>query len=161
MDYIKEIEGAYIAPNATVMGDVSIGEGSCIWYGSVVRGDESSIRIGDRTNIQDNCVVHTDSAHTVEIGNDVTVGHGCILHGCSVGDGTMVGMGSIILNGAKIGKQCLIGAGSLVTGKLKVPDGSLVMGNPAKVKGALTDTEKNSCLKNAAVYVEEAKKHFG
>ena len=158
---IKETEGVYIAPTASVMGDVSIGKDSSIWYGTIVRGDENQITIGSRTNIQDNSVVHTDSKHAVEIGDNVTIGHGCIIHGCVIGSGTMVGMGAIVMNGARIGEHCLIGAGALVTENTEVPDGSLILGSPAKVKRSLTTEEMDHCIQNAEQYVRDAISHFG
>lgn len=158
---IRQSEGAYIASTACVMGDVTIGKGSSIWYGTVVRGDENPVIIGSGTNIQDNSVVHTDSKHTVEIGDNVTIGHGCIIHGCAIGSGTMVGMGAIVMNGARIGKHCLIGAGALVTENTNMPDGCLILGSPAKIKRPLTTEEMNYCIRNAEQYVKEAISHFG
>lgn len=153
---IKEVEGVFIADTARVVGDVKIGKGCGVWYGAVVRGDEASITIGRNTNIQDNSVVHADVGFDVSIGDDVTIGHGCIVHGCTIDDGSLIGMGAIILNGAKIGKNCLIAAGALVTGKSDIPDGSLVVGSPAKVKRSLTEEEIISQHENAKMYVDLA-----
>lgn len=124
----------YLAPNATVVGDVQLGENVNIWYGAVLRGDSGEISVGAGTNIQDNCVIHEKTA----VGCGCTVGHGAILHGCTIGDGTLIGMGAIVLNGAVIGKHCIVGAGALVTGKMDAPEGSLILGNPAKVVRPLT-----------------------
>lgn len=149
--------GAYIAPNATVVGDVTLGKDASIWYGAVVRGDNGTISIGSRTNIQDNCVVHE---HTV-IGENCTVGHGAIVHGCTIGDHSMVGMGAIVLTGARIGKHCLIGAGAVVTGKMDAPDGSLILGNPAKVVKEVSTEMIAEIEKDAALYVKFAQAQLG
>lgn len=133
---------AFIAPGAVVLGDVTIGENSGIWYNAVVRGDRDSIVIGKASNIQDNAVVHLGSGYPVEIGDHVTIGHGAIVHGC------------------KIGKNCIIGAGALVTQNVEIPDNSLVVGNPGKVKRAVTEEEIRWNLKNAHIYVEEAQKEL-
>ena len=133
---------AFIAPGAVVLGDVTIGENSGIWYNAVVRGDRDSIVIGKESNIQDNAVVHLGSGYPVEIGDHVTIGHGAIIHGC------------------KIGKNCIIGAGALVTQNVEIPDNSLVVGNPGKVKRAVTEEEIRWNLKNAHIYVEEAQKEL-
>ena len=133
---------AFIAPGAVVQGDVTIGENSGIWYNAVVRGDRDSIVIGKESNIQDNAVVHLGSGYPVEIGDHVTIGHGAIVHGC------------------KIGKNCIIGAGALVTQNVEIPDNSLVVGNPGKVKRAVTEEEIRWNLENARIYVEEAQKEL-
>ena len=145
--------GAWVATNATVVGDVTLGEDASVWYGAVLRGDSGAIVIGDGTNIQDNCVVHE---HTV-IGKRCTVGHGAIVHGCTIGDGSMVGMGAIVLNGAKIGRNCLIGAGAVVTGKMDAPDGSLILGNPAKVVKEVSSEMIAEIEKDADIYIGLAK----
>ena len=160
MEFIKEIEGAYIAPTAQVMGDVRLGKDASVWYGAVLRGDDGYIEVGEGTNIQDNSVVHSDPGSNTVIGANVTVGHACIIHGCTIGDGSLIGMGAIVLNGAKIGKNCLIGAGALVTGKADIPDNSLVMGSPAKVIKELTAEQIAANHENTAHYVQEAHKHF-
>ena len=144
----------FIAPGAYVGGDVTLGNQIGIWYNAVVRGDSGSITIGDKSNVQDNCTIHTDPGHNVVIGEKVTIGHNAIVHGCTIGDNTIVGMGSILLNGAVIGKNCIIGAGALVTGKTVIPDNSLAFGNPAKVIRQLTEDEIESNHKNALHYVE-------
>ena len=128
---------AWIAPNATVVGDVTLGEDASIWYGAVLRGDSGAITVGRGTNIQDNCVVHENTV----IGKNCTVGHSAIVHGCTIGNYCMVGMGAVVLTGAKIGDNCLIGAGAVVTGKMNAPAGSLVLGNPARIVRPLTAEE--------------------
>lgn len=146
--------GAYVAPNATIVGDVQLGKDASIWYGAVLRGDRGPITIGAGTNVQDNCVIHEKTV----IGENCTVGHGAIVHGCTIGDSTMVGMGAIVLSGAKIGKHCLIGAGAVVTGKMDAPDGSMLLGSPAKVVKAVSPEMLEEIKKDAALYVEFARK---
>ena len=148
---------AFVADNATVRGDVTLGERSSVFFGAVLRGDRAPITIGSGTNIQDNCVVHVDYDYPVVVGQNVTVGHGAILHGCTVGDNTLIGMGAIVLNGARIGKNCIIGAGALVTQGTDIPDGSLAFGSPAKVVRALTADEIEENHRNAMHYVEIAR----
>ena len=147
---------AYIAPNATVVGNVRIGAGSSVFFGSVLRGDREPITIGDDTNIQDNCVLHEEFGHPVSVGSRVTVGHGAILHSCTIGDETLIGMGAIILNGAVIGSHCIVGAGALVTQNTVIPDGSLVYGSPARVKGQLDESAIEDIRQNAWAYRQEA-----
>lgn len=149
-------QGAYIAPNATVVGDVTLGKHASVWYGAVLRGDNGAISIGAGTNVQDNCVVHE---HTV-IGENCTVGHGAIVHGCTIGDNSMVGMGAIVLTGAKIGSYCVIGAGAVVTGKMDAPDGSLLLGSPAKIVREVSPEMRAEIEKDAALYVELAQKQL-
>ncbi len=144
---------ARAARESVILGDVTIGEKSSVWYYSVLRGDESSITIGNETNIQENCMIHVSHAHPVVVGDGVTVGHHAILHSCKIGDGSLIGMGAILLDGAEIGRECLVAAGSLVTGKLKVPEGSLVMGSPAKVVRPLTVEERQSLRESKETYV--------
>jgi len=133
---------AFVDDSAQVIGDVEIGEESSVWMTVVIRGDVNIIRIGDRTNIQDGTVVHVQhDTHPTRIGNDVTVGHGAIVHGCTIHDRVLVGMGAIILNGATIGEDCIIAAGALVTEGTTIPPRSLVMGSPGKIKRALTDAD--------------------
>ena len=126
-----------IAEGARIGGDVTLGKYVNIWYNAVLRGDEGAITVGEETNIQDGAVLHEETV----VGKGCTIGHNAIVHGCTVGDNTLVGMGAIILNGAKVGSNCIVGAGALVTGKMDVPDGSLVLGNPAKVIRPLTAAE--------------------
>jgi len=134
-------ESVYVAEGARIIGDVTIAEDASVWYNAVIRGDSGSITIGKKTNIQDCCVVHLDEECPVSIGDGVVVGHSAIVHGCTIGDGSLIGMGSIILNGARIGKNCIIGAGSLVTGKMDLPDGMMAMGSPAKAVRPVKEAE--------------------
>lgn len=149
--------GAYIASNAVIRGDVSLEKDSNIWYGVVIRGDCGHIRIGEGTNIQDNCVVHDETT----IGNYCTVGHSAIVHGCKVGDNCLIGMGAIILNGAVIGDACIIGAGALVLSGTQIPPRSLVVGNPCRIVRTLGDEQVEDNYKNALLYIKEAKENFG
>ncbi len=127
-------EGRYwIAPNATVIGAVRLGEDASVWFGTVIRGDNEPIAIGARSNVQDLCVIHTDPGFPATIGEGSTIGHRAILHGCTIGDNSLVGMGAIVMNGTNIGRNCLIGAGALVPEGMEVPDNSLVIGAPGKV----------------------------
>lgn len=145
---------AYVDQSAQVIGDVTIGAQSSVWMTVVIRGDVNYIRIGDRTNVQDGTVVHVmhDTCPTV-IGNDVTIGHGAIVHGCTIADRVLVGMGAIILNGASVGEDTIVAAGSLVTERMVIPARSLVMGSPAKVRRSLTDAEVASIQEYADNYV--------
>ena len=149
-------KGVYIASTAVVLGDVTMGDHSSIWYHAVARGDINRIVIGHHTNIQDNAVLHLADDYGCIIGNYVTVGHSAIVHACTVGDECLVGMGAVILDGAEIGEQSLIGARALVTQKTKIPPGSLVMGSPAKVVRALTDDERKGLKHWAEKYVTNA-----
>ncbi len=146
-------ETVVILPGAAVVGDVTFGPDCSVWFNAVIRGDGKPITLGRGCNVQDCAVLHSDVFPTV-LGDRVTVGHGAIVHGCSVGDNTVIGMGAIVLNGAKIGKNCMVGAGALVTGKTDAPDGSLLVGNPAKVARPLTETEIAGLRENAEHYVE-------
>ena len=134
-------QAAFVAENATVRGRVTAGPGSSIYFGAVIRSESEETLIGPDTNIQDNCVLHTDAGFPIRIGRGCTIGHGAILHGCTIGDNTLIGMGAILLNGAKIGSDCIVGAGALVTGKMDAPDGSMILGSPAKVVRPLTPEE--------------------
>lgn len=140
------------APNATVVGDVKLGKNVNIWYGAVIRGDNGPIVIGEGTNIQDNAVVHDATV----IGRNCTIGHGAIVHGCTLGDNCLVGMGAIVLSGAELGDGCIVGAGALVTGKTKAPAGSLLLGSPAKIVKSVTEEQLQESIHNAAHYVELA-----
>jgi carbonic anhydrase/acetyltransferase-like protein (isoleucine patch superfamily) len=146
----------YIARGAVVMGDVTLGDHSSVWYHAVLRGDINRIVIGHHTNIQDNSVVHLADDYPCVIGNFVTVGHSAIVHACTVGEETLVGMGSTILDGAQIGAQCIIGANALVTQRLHVPDGSLVLGAPAEIVRSLTPEERAGLKSWAEKYVHNA-----
>lgn len=147
---------AYVAPGAMVLGAVSLGRGTSIWFNAVVRADNDEIVIGDETNIQDLAMVHTDAGIPMRIGRGVTVGHKAVLHGCSVGDGSLIGINAVILNRAQIGEECLIGAGALVTEGKIVPPRSLVLGQPGKVVRELTSEEINSLKASAAHYAAKA-----
>lgn len=151
----------YIAPSADIIGDVTLYEEVNVWYHATIRGDADKIYIGRESNIQDNCVIHVDEGYPVHIGEKVTVGHGAIIHGCEIGDCSLIGMGAILLNGARIGKNCLVGAGALVTGGVEIPDGSVVIGNSGKVVRQIRDEELEANVRNAGEYVEEAKERFG
>jgi carbonic anhydrase/acetyltransferase-like protein (isoleucine patch superfamily) len=144
------------AANATVIGNVTLGRNVGIWFGAVIRADKDRIVIGDRSNIQDNCVVHTSTGHPVTVGCDVSVGHGAILHGCTVQDRVLVGMGAIILNGAVVGEGSVIGAGAVVTEGMTVPPGSVVVGIPARIIKPATEEQQKHILANAATYVDLA-----
>ncbi|MDD3260815.1 MAG: gamma carbonic anhydrase family protein [Oscillospiraceae bacterium] len=147
----------YTAQNATIIGNVSFDSGCSIWYGAVVRADSAPIVLGAQTNIQDCCVLHVDEGFPLRLGSGVTVGHGAILHGCTVGDNTVVGMGAILLNGAAVGKNSIVAAGALVPQNHTYPAGALLMGSPAKVKRMLTSQEIEQNRANAAHYTEQAK----
>ena len=151
----------YIADSADVIGDVTIGENVSIWYQSVVRGDVAPVYIGANTNIQDGSILHEATDIPVVIGEGVTIGHGAIVHACTVGDNTLIGMGAIILDGAKIGKNCIIGADALVTKGTVVPDGMMAFGSPAKVVRALSGEEIEGNRHSAEKYVKFARMHFG
>ena len=147
-------QSAHVARNATIVGDVTIGAECTVLYGATLRGDcGGRVHIGDRTNVQELACVHVPLGEDTVIGSDVTIGHGAILHGCRIGDGCVVGMGSIVLDGATIGRDCLIGAGSLVTGKTDAPDRSLLMGSPATVVRELTDEEAKGLRVNSEEYL--------
>lgn len=148
----------WIADTATVLGNVEIGEDVGIWFGAVLRGDNERISIGAGSNVQDNSVLHTDPGFPLSVGTGCTIGHRAILHGCTIGDGSLVGMGATILNGARIGKNCLVGAAALVTEGKEIPDGSLAIGAPAKVVRPLTDSEIAGLARSAQNYVANARR---
>ena len=147
-------KNVFIAPNATVIGDVILENEVSIWYGAVLRGDSGTIRIGEGSNIQDNCILH----EAVTVGKGCSIGHGAILHGCTVGDNCVIGMGGIVLNGAVLGEHCLVGAGAVVTGKMNAPAGSLLLGNPATVVKPLTEKQIEYIHADAQLYRELSKK---
>ncbi len=149
---------AWVADSAQVMGNVELAEGASIWFGAIVRGDTEEIRVGRNSNIQDGSVLHTDHEKPLTIGDDVTVGHKVTLHGCTIGDGSLIGIGAVVLNGAKIGKGCLVGAGSLVTEGKEFPDGSMIMGSPARVVKQLTPEQLGHLRLSALRYVENAQR---
>lgn len=159
-NYIPKIyNNVFIAPNVDVIGRVTIEEDANIWYGTVIRGDVNYIHIGKGTNIQDNSTVHVGFEEPTTIGNNVTIGHSCIIHGCKIGESTLIGMGATLLNGSEVGNYSIIGAGSLVTKKMVIPSGVLAFGSPARVVRELTQDEKQSLLKSAAFYVDYSKEH--
>jgi len=144
----------WIAPNAVVVGHVILKRNASVWFGAVLRGDNEAITIGENSNVQDNCVLHTDVGKPLTIGADVTVGHMVMLHGCEIGDGSLVGIGSIILNGARIGRNCLIGAGALITEGKVIPDNSVVMGSPGKVVRPAGEDQAAGLIAGARHYVD-------
>jgi carbonic anhydrase/acetyltransferase-like protein (isoleucine patch superfamily) len=154
-----ENEDFWIAPDATVIGDVQMAKDASIWFHCTIRGDNESIILGEGTNIQDNSVIHTDPGFGCTIGKFVTVGHMVMLHGCEIGDGTLIGIGSVILNGAKIGKNCIIGAKALITEGMVVPDGSMVLGMPGKIKKELSAEEQLIPSLNAHHYIANYKRY--
>ena len=147
----------YVAPNATVVGEVILEENANIWYGAVLRGDCGTIHIGEGSNVQDNAVLHDK----VIMGKHCTVGHGAIVHGCTIGDECLIGMGAIVLNGAVLGDGCIVGAGAVVTGKMNAPENSLLLGSPAKIVKTVTEEQRQHTLKNALHYVHLAEEAFG
>lgn len=149
----------FIADDANVIGDVTLASESSVWFGSVVRGDNDTITIGPQSNIQDGSVLHTDPGIPLTIGRGVTVGHQVMLHGCQIDDFSLIGIQSVILNGAKIGKHCIIGAKTLIPEGMEIPDGSLVIGSPGKVKRSLTTQEKQLLEASAAHYVANAQRY--
>jgi carbonic anhydrase/acetyltransferase-like protein (isoleucine patch superfamily) len=148
----------WIAPGAHVIGRVTLGRNVSIWFGAVLRGDNDSIDIGDGTNIQDGAMLHTDPGVPLTIGKECTIGHHAILHGCTIGDNTLVGMGAIVLNGARVGKNCLVGAGALVTEGKEFPDNSLIVGSPAKAVRAIPEDGAQSIKEASLWYVNNARK---
>lgn len=157
-NFTKPVLGknVFIADGAIVRGDVTLDDYANIWFNAVVRADADSITIGKNSNVQDNCVLHVDIDAPLHIGDNVTIGHGAIIHGCTIVNNSLIGMGAIILNHAVIGKNCIIGAGALVTQNTVIPDNSLVIGSPAKVKRTVTDQEIDDITHNAIHYVNEA-----
>lgn len=148
----------YVAPNATVIGNVVLEAQSSVWFNVVIRGDSDPIIIGEKSNVQDAAVLHTDPGYTLELGKGVTVGHKAMLHGCTVGDYSLIGINAVVLNGAKIGKNCLIGANALIPEGMVIPDGSLVVGSPAKVKRELSGVQIKMLELSAEHYVKNAER---
>lgn len=151
-------ESAWIADSAQVMGDVQLGADASVWFGTVVRGDTAHITIGEGTNVQDASVLHADEGMPLTIGRHVTVGHQVMLHGCTIGDESLIGIGAIVLNGAKIGKNCLVGAGALVTEGKEFPDGSMIIGSPARVVRQLTSEQIEGLRRSAQHYIHNARR---
>ena len=154
-------DSAFVAKNATVLGRVTLCENSSVYFGAVIRAEVADITVGKMSNIQDNCVLHADAGYPITVGEGVTVGHGAILHGCTICDNCLIGMGSIILNGAVIGNNCIVGAGALVTQRTVVPEGSMVLGSPAKVVRPLRPDEIESNHRSAGFYCREAEEYKG
>lgn len=150
---------SWVAPTATLIGKVKLEAGASVWFGAVLRGDNELIHIGENSNVQDGTVMHTDMGSPLTIGKNVTIGHNVMLHGCTVGDCSLIGINSVILNGAKIGNYCIIGANSLIGEGKEIPDGSLVMGSPGKVVRELTDAQKRMLEASAAHYVHNAQRY--
>jgi carbonic anhydrase/acetyltransferase-like protein (isoleucine patch superfamily) len=152
-------ESAWVAENAQVIGDVQLAPGSSVWFGATLRGDTEPIVVGEGSNIQDGSVLHADRNLPLTIGRHVTVGHQVILHGCTIGDESLIGIGAIVLNGAKIGKNCLVGAGALVTEGKEFPDGSMIIGSPAKAMRQLTPEQIEGLRRSALHYMENAERY--
>lgn len=158
-DQVPQIdEAAYVAPGAHVMGLVEMRAQSSVWFGAVLRGDNEPIRLGARSNVQEGAVLHADPGFPLTIGEDVTVGHQAMLHGCTIGDGSLIGIQAVVLNGARIGRNCLIGAGALVTEGKEIPDGSVVLGSPGKVVRQLTEADIANLRRAAESYVERSQR---
>lgn len=151
---------AFVAAGARVIGAVTLGEGASVWYNAVLRGDSDSIRVGAGSNLQDNVSVHVDTGHPVVIGENVSVGHNAVIHGCTIGDGSLIGMGSVVLSGAVVGEGCLVAGGAVVLEGAEIPPGSLVAGVPAKVRRELTEEERAGILRNAATYRGHLARHI-
>ena len=150
---------AFVAANATVLGDVVLGQDSSVWYGAVLRGDEDALVLDEGCNVQDNAVVHCDAGFPVHLGKNVTVGHCALVHGCTVGDGSLIGMHATLLNHCVVGKNCIIGAGALVPEGMVIPDNSVAVGVPARVIKQVSAAQVEANLHNAAHYVEHGKLH--
>jgi carbonic anhydrase/acetyltransferase-like protein (isoleucine patch superfamily) len=159
-DLIPAIDpDAWVAESAVLIGRVELAAGSSVWFNATIRADNDRVRIGARSNVQDGSVIHTDEGVPVVIGEGVTVGHQVMLHGCTIGDGSLIGIQAVILNGAKIGRDCLIGAGSLITEGKEIPDRSMVMGSPGKVVRTLTDQEVERIRRGNQHYVEASRRY--
>ncbi len=152
-------EDCFVAENATVVGRVKIGSGSSVWYGAVIRADEADVEIGENSNVQDNAVLHVSMGHPVKIGNGVTIGHGAIVHGATVKDNALIGMGAIVLNGAVVGENAIVGAGALVKEMDIIPDGAVAVGVPAKVKRIDAEGNRESNALNSGAYTFLAKEY--
>lgn len=157
---VKDGDGQFVAHNATVIGSVKLMEKSSIWFNVVIRGDNELITIGPESNIQDGSVLHTDPGIPLTIGRGVTVGHKAMLHGCQVGDYSLIGINAVVLNGAKIGKYCLVGANTLIPEGMEIPDGSMVIGSPGKIRRELSESQKKMLEFSAAHYVKNAERYL-
>ena len=150
---------AFIADNAVAAGNVTLGKKSSVWFCAVVRAEEESVTVGENTNIQDNCTVHSSKGYPVKIGNNVTIGHNAVAHGCTIGDGSLIGMNATVLNGAVIGKNCIVGAGAVVTQNAVFPDNTLILGVPAKAAGTVSSVKARETEENADQYYKKAKEY--
>ena len=155
---VFEGDGHFVAPNASIVGSVTLKQGASVWFNAVLRGDNDLIQIGSNSNIQDGAVLHTDPGIALIIGDNVTVGHQAMLHGCTIGNNSLIGIGSTVLNNASIGNQCIVGAHSLITEDKSFPDGILILGSPAKVVRELTEQEIESLKSFADVYVRNGRR---
>tara|TARA_B110001452_G_scaffold87444_1_gene71469 strand:- start:115 stop:627 length:513 start_codon:yes stop_codon:yes gene_type:complete len=156
---IKNSGENWIAPNASIIGDVTLEKNTSIWFNATLRGDVENIYVGEGSNVQDGSVLHTDPGCPLKIGKDVTIGHLVMLHGCTIGDNSLIGIGAVILNNAKIGKNCIIGANALITENKEIPDNSLVVGSPGKIIRLVTEDEVKSINENAIHYQKNWKKY--
>lgn len=150
---------AFLAPGCSVIGDAHLGAQASVWYGASVRADRTTISIGERSNVQDNATLHADPGFACTVGNDVTIGHNAVVHGCTVGDHCIIGMGAVVMNGATIGAECLLAGGTVILEGTEIPPGSLVAGVPGKVRRELTDEEKTKLRQGPQTYVEMSAKH--
>ena len=156
---IKNSGDNWVAPTATIIGDVTLKKNTSIWFNAVLRGDIENIYIGEGSNVQDGSVLHTDPGCPLRVGRNVTIGHLVMLHGCTIGDNSLIGIGTVILNNAKIGKNCIIGAKALITENKEIPDNSLVVGAPGKVVREVTEEEKKAVFENTKHYQDSWKKY--
>ncbi|MDB5868904.1 MAG: transferase hexapeptide repeat protein [Polaromonas sp.] len=152
-------DSAWVAGSAQVIGDVRLAQDSSLWFGVVARGDTATITVGQGSNIQDNSVLHADDGMPLVIGNNVTVGHQVMLHGCTIGDGSLIGIQAVVLNGAKIGRNCLVGAGALVTEGKEFPDGCMILGSPAKAVRQLSEAQIEGLKMSAQHYMDNARRY--
>lgn len=152
-------DDAFVAEGARIVGDVSLAAGSSVWYNAVLRGDSAGIVIGVDSNVQDNVSIHVDAEHPVKVGAKVSIGHNAVVHGCTIGDGSLIGMGAVVLSGAVIGAGCLVAGGAVVLGGTEIPAGSLVAGVPAKVRRTLTEEECAGLIANADIYLGHVQAH--
>lgn len=155
---IKNSGENWVAPNATIIGDVTLDKNSSVWFNATIRGDIENIHVGEGSNVQDGSVLHTDPGYPLKIGKNVTIGHLVMLHGCTIGDNSLIGINAVVLNGARIGKNCLIGANALIPEGKEIPDGSLVMGSPGKIVRELNEAATKGLLLSAQGYVRNFKR---
>ncbi|WP_226688445.1 gamma carbonic anhydrase family protein [Ruegeria arenilitoris] len=151
-------DDTWVAPDANLIGKVVLEEGSSVWFGCTIRADHEEIRVGEGSNVQEDCIMHIDAGYPLTIGKNCTIGHKVMLHGCTIGENTLIGMGAIVLNGAKIGKNCLIGAGALITEGKEIPDNSLVMGTPGKVVRELDEAAAQKITLSALYYQQNMRR---